>query len=419
MTLIGANIGGLADGSGNVAGTNYNIPKPSVILDAGLKLARVGFRTERFYNAPGYVTALLGTVGKPLTAAGVMTVFNLHEFGSVWSAAAGATIGIATQPGTGLWLKAVSDLVAAIKAEGLDEDNTCLGLENEPGNALSDADWMATCWQPAVTAARAAGYTGWIEVPESGSQQASNISVAHPYGASVVDPLNRTVLGVHNYGDASNEGLGDASASATTMAGRFANAAAWFRTSGKQQGFAGLFASEFGAADDPISSADFDAAVAEFEAAPDVWWGIAAWTMDPWLAKNGNYLGTAQVPTPNLLDLEEAETPLCVYLAGDNYQGPPVANILVDGKVVVANVSVVAGRAAAPQAVRVPGALTPGHHTVGVQFLEDAWGGGPAIDRNLYLVVITYDGQLCAGCPSDFAALPSAGTHTVAITVPG
>ena len=417
MTLIGANIGGLADGSGLVANTDYNIPKPSVITDARLTLARVGFKTQRFYDAPGYVTALLGTVGKPLTAGGVMTVFNLHEFGSVWSAAAGATVSIATQPGTGLWLQAVSDLVAAIKAEGLNEDQACLGLQNEPGNALTDAEWMATCWQPAITAARTAGYTGWIEVPERGSQQASNISLASPYGASVVDPLNRIVLGLHNYGDASDQGLGDASASTTTMATRFAGAEAWFRASGKAQGFAALFASEFGGPDDPTSSADFDNVVAEFMAAPDVWWGIAAWTMDPWLAKNGNYLGTAQAPTANLLDLEQAGTPLAVYLAGDSYEGAPVANILVDGKVVLSGVSVTASRTGAPQAVLVPGALAAGPHTVGVQFVQDAWGGGIGLDRNLYLLAIEYGGKPCCLCPGDFAALTTAGTHTVTVQV--
>ena len=418
MTLIGANIGGLADGSGLVAGTDYNIPKPSVILDAGLSITRVGYKTQRFYHAPGYVVAMLDTVAKPLVAAGVMVVLDPHEFGSVWSDAANATISIASEPGTELWLKALLDLVAAVKAAALDEDHLCIGLQNEPGNALGDAAWMATCWQPAITQIRAAGFTGWIEVPVGGSQEAYKVSVAKPYPASVVDPLYRIVLGVHGYGDASNEGLGDASASATQMVGRFSGPIAWQWASGTRQGFTGIFASEFGTSSaDPVSQADFAAVVALFEGRPDAVWGATAWTMDPWLAKNGNYLGTASAPTANLLDLEEVRTPLVVYLAGDSYQGPPVATITVDGAVVLADVSVTANRTEAPQAVRVPGVLAAGKHTVGVSFLADAWGGGVGLDRNLYVVAVEYAGSPCCLCPGDFAALATAGTHTVGIEV--
>ncbi len=235
----------------------------------------------------------------------------------------------------------------------------------------------------------------------------------------VVDPLNRTVLELHNYGDKTGEGLGDVSAGPTTMHDRFSGAIAWFRTGGKAAGLAGLFMGEFGSPDDAVSAADFSNAVNLFMASTDVVWGFAAWTMDTWLAKNGNFLGSASAPTTNLLDLENAGTPLCVYLAGDSYQGAPVATILVDGVAVLSGISVTATRTGAPQAVRVPGVLTAGAHTVGVEFVEDAWGGGIGKDRNLYVLGVTYEGALCAGCPGDFAALATAGTHTVAIVVPG
>ena len=141
--------------------------------------------------------------------------------------------------------------------------------------------------------------------------------------------------------------------------------------------------------------------------------------MDPWLVNNGNYLGTAAAPTANLADLEDATTPLVVYLMGDSYQGPAVASITVDGKTALSNIAVTASRTGAPLAVRVPGVLSAGSHNVGVGFLQDAWGGSPATDRNLYVVAITYNGAPCCGCPGDFAALPSAGSHTTTISVPG
>ena len=420
MTLIGANIGGLADGSGNVASTNYNVPDPRLIIDAGLQAARIGFKSERWYDAPNYQLALLTSVAKPLTTAKVMAIIDAHEFGSVWSEAAGATIGLFTQPGLDLFQKLWADIVARILALGLDMDYLCLGLQNEPGKGMSDVDAMATVYQPIITAARAAGYKGYFAVPEWESSNASNISPKTPYLAKVVDPLNRTVLELHGYGDGSNQGLGDVSANVTTIHDRFVGAGQWFALEGRAAGFLGLLAGEFGAPNDSLSEQDFTNAVHLFTMEqPGVWWAATAWTMDTWLNKNGNFLGSAVAPTPNLTVLMGAETPLVVYLAGDAYQGVPIANILVDSRVVLENVTVAAIRTGAPQAVRVPGVLSPGAHTVGVQFIQDAWGGKVGLDRNLYLLAITYAGMPCTVCPGDFAALPSAGIHTISITVPG
>ena len=421
MTYYGANIGGLADGpaTGNVAWTDYNIPDPTVITKAGLDIARLPIKSERFYAAPGYQATLINLV-KSLTGARVMVVIDPHDFGNTWNTATSGWNNIGSAPGTGLLMQLLKDVFALLKAAGIDEDMLCMGLQNEPGTSLTDYQFMATCWQPAVGLLRAAGYTGWIEVPVNGSQEAYKVSPSSPYGSSVADPLNRTLLGLHDYGDASNEGLGDASAGPAEMAGRFSGAIAWFRESGAKQGFAGLSASEFGTAStDPVSTADFANQVGLFQAAPDAVWAAIAWTMDPWLVNNGNFLGTAAAPTANLTDLENATTPLVVYLMGDSYEGDAVANISVDGKTVLSSIDVTATRSSAPQAVRVPGVLSAGTHEIGITFVQDAWGGSPQRDRNLYLTAILYDGQACGGCPSDFVALPSAGTHVTTITVPG
>ena len=422
MTFIGANIGGLADGSGNIANTDYNIPDPQVILDAFLTAGRIPFTSARVCTAPGYISTVT-SVAAPLVAAKAAVVLDPHDFGNVWDPAASAPVSIATAHGAALHSSLMASMVGAVKAAGLDEDYVCIGLMNEPGLALDDVGFMETCWQPAVNTLRGAGFKGWIEIPIAGSQEAYKVTPATPYPARVSDPLNRCLLGGHSYGDLSNKGLGDASGSATEIADRFSGLIAWFRESGTQQGFAGIVASEFGTAStDPVSQADFARAMALFVASPDAVWAATAWTMDPWMRGNGNWLGTEAAPTANLTTLEEAATPaetsLVVYLAGDSYAGPPVANILLDGEVVVSNVTVTATRMGAPQAVPVPAMLTPGAHTVGVQFQSDDYGGSPAEDRNLYVLAITVGGKLCCGCPGDFAALPSAGTHEATITVP-
>jgi len=50
-----------------------------------------------------------------------------------------------------------------------------------------------------------------------------------------------------------------------------------------------------------------------------------------------------------------------------------------------------------PDAVNVLGNWAPGVHTVTVNFLNDAWGGSPSTDRNLYLNSATYDGVKVPG----------------------
>ncbi len=55
-----------------------------------------------------------------------------------------------------------------------------------------------------------------------------------------------------------------------------------------------------------------------------------------------------------------------------------------------------------------------GTHALQVTFLNDAWGGTPATDRNLYVDSVSYDG---AAVPNAAAALLSQGPH--AISVPG
>ncbi|NPD67319.1 cellulase family glycosylhydrolase [Lichenicola cladoniae] len=307
MTLIGYNDGGLADGSGNVAGTNYAIPRPAPFLATGLDIIRIGFKSERYATAPGYVATLLGTVARPIVEAGRIAWLNMHNFGSVYNPTLKATEQFSAADAPTLFLAQWKQIQADVAAAGLDQTKLGYGLMNEPGNAHSDVDAMALFYQPVITALRVAGYLGYFEVPRQGSQEASAITLAKPYSATVHDPLNRTLLGVHNYGDASNEGTGDDSSSATTMVGRFTGAIQWMQQKGAAAGFFGLIVSEFGTNNSAVSVQDFSSVVDLFMSSEGAVWGFTTWTEDPWLANNGNYLGTLAAPTPNLSKLLAAK----------------------------------------------------------------------------------------------------------------
>ncbi|HEY0203325.1 MAG TPA: carbohydrate-binding domain-containing protein [Acetobacteraceae bacterium] len=79
---------------------------------------------------------------------------------------------------------------------------------------------------------------------------------------------------------------------------------------------------------------------------------------------------------------------LTLLFAGDSYDGPPVADIMVDGTA-TPSVQITAARTDPSQAVSLT--LTPGGHTVTVAFNDDAYGG-PGHDRNLILRGATLDG---------------------------
>ena len=63
------------------------------------------------------------------------------------------------------------------------------------------------------------------------------------------------------------------------------------------------------------------------------------------------------------------------------------------------------------QEVHVRGTFGPGAHTVRMTFLNDAWGGTAATDRNLYLDGLSYNGVDA----KQAAALMSNGSRTFSI----
>jgi hypothetical protein len=66
-------------------------------------------------------------------------------------------------------------------------------------------------------------------------------------------------------------------------------------------------------------------------------------------------------------------------------------------------------------AITVDTVLAAGPHAVGVSFINDAYGGSPSLDRNLYVLGATYDGQPVAGAAK---TLLWNGTDNFTVNVP-
>lgn len=106
---------------------------------------------------------------------------------------------------------------------------------------------------------------------------------------------------------------------------------------------------------------------------------------------------------------------LVVNLAEDAYDGNAEADISVDGTQVAGPVTVTALHSAgANQAVVIDGSFGSGPHTVGVTFVNDAYGGTAGTDRNLYVNSVSYDGVVT----QVNAVQAEIGTTDVAVAAP-
>ncbi len=78
----------------------------------------------------------------------------------------------------------------------------------------------------------------------------------------------------------------------------------------------------------------------------------------------------------------------------DPYQGDAQFTVSVDGQQVGGTLTTTAAHGNGPvDFFNVLGDWTVGNHAVTVNFLNDAWGGTPDTDRNLYLDYVNYDGS--------------------------
>lgn len=131
-------------------------------------------------------------------------------------------------------------------------------------------------------------------------------------------------------------------------------------------------------------------------------------------AKSFQFAGSASAAV-NTLDLHVSE---------DNWQGDAQFTVDIDGTTVGGVRTATASHAAgATQDVVITGNWGAGAHSIGVSFINDAYGGTAATDRNLYVEQVTYDGRAASGTPvsllwnstSPFAVPAAAGTTALTL----
>ncbi len=125
--------------------------------------------------------------------------------------------------------------------------------------------------------------------------------------------------------------------------------------------------------------------------------------------------------TPTTTTIGAGPDALVLRVSEDAYKGDAQYTVSVDGKQVGGTLTAHASHAAGQSdTLTVNGDWAAGDHTVSVTFLNDAYDGTPATDRNLYLDSATYNGASVSG---GHLTLLSAGTqsftaHDAAQTVP-
>ena len=117
------------------------------------------------------------------------------------------------------------------------------------------------------------------------------------------------------------------------------------------------------------------------------------------LAGSGTAAPVAPPVGPATASVGSGPDALVLRISQDAYQGSAQYTVAVDGKQIGGTLTASAphGGGGEPDTVVVKGDWGLGNHTVTLTFLNDAYGGSPATDRNLYLDAATYNGAAVAG----------------------
>jgi beta-glucanase (GH16 family) len=114
--------------------------------------------------------------------------------------------------------------------------------------------------------------------------------------------------------------------------------------------------------------------------------------------------GTA-TPTP-----PTTSSGLHLFVAEDAWNGNAQFTVSVDGHQIGGTYTATTSHASGQwQDVAIAGTFSSGPHTVDVHFLNDAWGGTTATDRNLYVKSVSLNGETVAGSAATNDA--SGGVH--------
>ncbi len=134
----------------------------------------------------------------------------------------------------------------------------------------------------------------------------------------------------------------------------------------------------------------------------------------------GSSTGSGPAPAP--VTIGSGPDSLVLQVSEDAYQGDAAFTVSVDGQQIGGTQTALASHAAGQeQAFTVLGTFGPGSHTVSVDFLNDAYGGSSAADRNLYVDSATINGTAIGGASlAEYSSGPQSflfqGTGTNAST---
>ncbi len=418
--MFGVNLSGLEMGHGLTEAGQWTVPDPTGMLSQRVEIIRLPFKLERLQPTalgaldPNYLGDLTSIMAEN-EAAKAMTVLDPHNDGYIWtdSTASSQAIGIVPEA-TSDYLDVMTKLATAVRGKPL----VAIGLMNEPHTQTCPQ--LLPVWQQAITNMRAAGFTGVITVPATDWQHADNFvaSGCAALFATLTDPQNDLVFEVHNYLDPGQSGQYLYPVAAPNVgAVQLAPAIAWARQTGQR-----LFVGETGTPGDPTSLAALGDELTTINDAPDVFWGVTMWGAGPWwpVTYNLRLDPVNGVPEPQMTLLGEYLTDpsaVVLYLAEDAYAGDAQYALTLDGTMLAGPRTETTTRfSGQTDAVTIPGPFSSGQHQLTVTFLNDAYGGSPSTDRNLYLVGATFDG---AALPTSFVAMGATGSSaTVTFTSP-
>ncbi|MDO9709699.1 carbohydrate-binding domain-containing protein [Paracraurococcus lichenis] len=115
--------------------------------------------------------------------------------------------------------------------------------------------------------------------------------------------------------------------------------------------------------------------------------------------------GFTKAATPVTTTIGTGADSLVLKVSQDAYQGSAQYTVSVDGKQVGGTLTAGASHAAAQDdTITVHGDFGVGNHTVSVNFLNDAYGGSAAADRNLYVDGVSLNGKAVAGASATLLA---------------
>lgn len=111
---------------------------------------------------------------------------------------------------------------------------------------------------------------------------------------------------------------------------------------------------------------------------------------------------------------------LILGISEDAWQGNAQFTVSVDGKQAGGVYTATASHAAGMVSLQtINGSWGKGAHTIGISFINDAYGGSSATDRNLYINSVNYDGNQLAMSPIAQLANGTATVTTPAVPNPG